>query len=45
MPPAMTKEQYIFPEVAILEDELQFSLLEDSNTETLTGGDDPDIVW
>lgn len=41
----MTKEQYILPEAAILEDELQFSLLEDSNTEALVGGNDPDNEW
>jgi hypothetical protein len=41
----MTKKQYIIPETVDLENELRSSLLDDSNTESLVGGDNPDNEW
>lgn len=41
----MTKKQYIIPETVDLGNALETNLLEDSNTETLVGGDNPDNEW
>ncbi len=41
----MKKPVYVTPEFCISEICLSEQLLEESNTESLIGGDDPDIVW
>ena len=41
----MTKKLYTPPVIVTIENRLQFSLLEDSNTEALVGGDNPDNEW